>query len=281
LEADLAHAQKMESIGQLAAGVAHEINTPNQYIGDNIRFLEESFSSVHEAIDAYRALHEEVLSTETHPELAGRVTETIERTDLEFVLEEVPRSVTQALEGVDRVASIVRAMKEFSHPGQEAVTTVDLNRVVDSTVTVARNEWKDVSTVEMDLDPHLPQIEGHPGALGQVVLNLIINAVHAIKDRFDNEPQGLIRIATHCVGDWVELTISDNGCGIPEHAQSRIFEPFYTTKDIGLGTGQGLAISHGVICEKHGGHIEFTTEVNVGTTFTLRLPTQESKEEAA
>jgi signal transduction histidine kinase len=138
-----------------------------------------------------------------------------------------------------------------------------------------------VAQVELDLDTHLPQIPGHPGALGQVILNMIINAVHAIKDRYGDQPNGLIRIETAGNGDWVEIRVSDNGCGIPEHAQPRIFEPFYTTKDIGLGTGQGLAISHSVICEKHGGQLEFTTELNVGTTFTMRLPATQQKDQAA
>lgn len=281
LETDLAHAQKMESIGQLAAGVAHEINTPNQYIGDNIRFLEESFSSVTTAIGAYQELHLAVKAEGVQRELVTKVDEVAIRTDLEFVLEEFPRAVEQALDGVERVASIVRAMKEFSHPGQESHTMVDINRVIDSTVTVARNEWKYVAQVELALDPSLPNIEGHPGALGQVFLNLIINSVHAIKERFGSEASGQIRIATSRSGDSVEITLSDNGCGIPDHAQSRIFEPFYTTKDVGLGTGQGLAISRTVITEKHGGQIDYATALNEGTTFTIRLPIEAAKDEAA
>lgn len=281
LEADLAHAQKMESIGQLAAGVAHEINTPNQYIGDNIRFLNQSFASVSEAIAGYRQLQEALREKGEDEELLKEVDEIVRRTDLEFVLEEVPHAVSQAQEGVERVASIVRAMKDFSHPGQDSQTTVDINRVIDSTVTVARNEWKYVARVELDLQPKLPSIQGHPGALGQVALNLIINAVHAIKSRFGDKPEGVIRIGTRLHDEWIEITISDNGCGIPEHARSRIFEPFYTTKEVGIGTGQGLSISHKVICERHRGQIAFTTEVDAGTTFTIRLPAGFEMEEAA
>jgi two-component system NtrC family sensor kinase len=281
LESELAHAQKMESVGRLAAGVAHEINTPNQYIGDNILFLQDSFAGLHDTIDAYSALHVQAKSEGFAPELSEKVDEARTTADVEFVLEEVPNAIGQALEGVERVASIVRAMKDFSHPGLEMHTSVEINRVIESTVTVARNEWKYVATVDLDLDRNLPVIQGHPGELGQVILNLVVNAVHAIKDRHGDSTLGEIRITSRAKRDCIEIRLSDNGAGIPKEVQSHIFEPFYTTKGVGIGTGQGLAISHTVIVDRHGGHIEFETQEGVGTTFTIQLPLEAAKEKAA
>jgi PAS domain S-box-containing protein len=272
LESDLAHAQKMESVGQLAAGVAHEINTPNQYIGDNIAFLQDSFGAMSQAITSLRKVNDAARTDPKFAELTAEADAQAQRSDLDFILAEVPHAVHQALEGVERVGSIVTAMKEFSHPGQELRTTVDVNRVIKSTVTVARNEWKYVAQVEFDLQADLPSIQGHPGELGQVFLNLLINSVHAIKDRFDSDPSGLIKISSKAMGESVEVTFSDNGGGIPEKAQGRIFEPFFTTKGLGLGTGQGLAISRAVVVQRHGGEISFDTTPGEGTTFRLVFP---------
>jgi two-component system NtrC family sensor kinase len=281
LETELAHAQKMESIGQLAAGVAHEINTPNQYIGDNILFLQDSFDSMRATIGSLREVHAAAQSGAVDASLIHATQSQIEDADLDFLLEEVPKATQQALEGVERVATIVRAMKEFSHPGQDFQTTVDLNRVIESTVTVARNEWKYVAKVDLDLQPDLGHIQGHPGELGQVLLNLIVNAVHAIKDRYGAEAAGRISITSRRLAEGIEVCIGDNGCGIPEHVQPKIFEPFYTTKGVGLGTGQGLAISHAVVVDHHGGAISFSTAPGEGTTFRILLPVAHAQEAAA
>jgi len=273
LETELANrSQKMESIGELAAGVAHEINTPNQYIGDNIRCLEIGMTSLMQVMTEFKELHKIAHEQGFQPELIQNIDETIEEADLAFVLTDIPRAVAHSLEGVERVASIVRAMKDFSHLGQDGRSTVDLNRVIESTVVVARNEWKHAGILELDLDPGLPHIRGNSGQLGQVVLNLIINSVHALKERYEGLEMGLIKIKSRKIEGQVEITFSDNGCGIPITSQPRIFEPFYTTKRVGVGTGQGLAISHSVICDHHGGEITFVTKPNEGTTFTILLP---------
>lgn len=274
MEVQLRHAQKMESIGQLAAGIAHEINTPIQYIGDNTRFLSDAFTDLSEVVAKFRALHDAAANSTLTPDLLREIEDSIEKADLNFLQDEIPKAIGQTLEGVDRVAKIVGAMKEFSHPGTEHHSSVDLNRAIDSTLTVARNEWKYIADLVTDFDSTLPLVPCLPGELNQVILNLIVNAAHAIADRNseDPSPMGVIRVSSHNLGEWAEVRIQDTGGGIPPEIGSRIFEPFFTTKEIGRGTGQGLAIAHSTIVDKHKGTIHFETELGKGTTFILRLP---------
>ncbi len=274
LEAQLAQAQKLESIGQLAAGIAHEINTPVQFIGDNTRFLGDAFRDLQELLDKYGELLEGARNTEQLAESVQAVEATMEAVDLDYLKEEIPRALEQTLEGVQRVAKIVLAMKEFSHPGQEEKTLTDINKALENTVTVARNEWKYVADVITDLDPNLPLVPCIPGEMNQVFLNILVNAAHAVKDAVQNRPQskGTITITTRAVEDWCEVRISDTGTGIPEKIRHRIFDPFFTTKEVGRGTGQGLAIAHHVVVEKHKGALLFETEEGRGTTFIVRLP---------
>ena len=273
LESQLSQSQKLESIGQLAAGIAHEINTPTQYVGDNIRFMQDSFNDIAELLAKYRQLLAKAKLDSAFSELIADIEAAEEDADIDFVLEELPSAIRQSLEGVGRVSAIVRAMKEFSHPGVEEKSAVDINRAIESTVTVARNEWKYVADVKTDFAPDLPPVPCFAGEFNQVILNIIVNAAHAIADAVrDRGGKGLITISTRRDGDWVEIRISDTGTGIPETARPRIFDPFFTTKEVGRGTGQGLAISHSVIVEKHKGTISFETEMGKGTTFIIRLP---------
>ena len=194
--------------------------------------------------------------------------------DLDYVLPEIPKAIQQSLEGVERVATIVRAMKEFSHPGTGQKSAVDLNHAIESTITVARNEWKYVAEVVTHFDPKLPPVPCLAGEFNQVILNLIINATHAIADVVGDggNAKGTITITTRQDQDWAEIRVQDTGAGIPEKIRNRIFEPFFTTKGVGKGTGQGLAISRSVVVDKHGGTIAFETEIGKGTTFIVRLP---------
>jgi PAS domain S-box-containing protein len=261
LEDNLRQAQKLEAIGQLAAGIAHEINTPTQYVGDNLRFLKESFGELDSLLGQL-------------VDVGGdRASELIDATDFEYLKEEIPRALNQSLEGVDRVAKIVRAMKEFSHPAREKTAT-DLNRAIQSTITVASNEWKYVAEIEMDLDTNLPAVHCSPAEFNQVVLNIVVNAAHAISDVVGDggNGKGKIGVRTRADGDFAIIEISDSGSGMPPHVQQRIFEPFFTTKEVGKGTGQGLAIAHNVIVDKHGGTIKVSSSPGAGTTFTIRLP---------
>ena len=261
LEDNLRQAQKLEAIGQLAAGIAHEINTPTQYVGDNLRFLKESFGELDSLLGQLVEFG------------GGPARAALSEADFDYLKEEIPRALNQSLEGVDRVAKIVRAMKEFSHPAREKTAT-DLNRAIQSTITVASNEWKYVADIEMDLDANMPSVHCSPAEFNQVVLNIVVNAAHAISDVVGDggKGKGKIRVKTRPEGEWAVIEISDTGAGMPAHVQQRIFEPFFTTKEVGKGTGQGLAIAHNVIVDKHGGTIKVSSAPGKGTTFTIRLP---------
>lgn len=273
LELQLAQAQKLEAIGQLAAGIAHEINTPIQYIGDNIRFLQDSFGELDKIHSACELLHG-ARDPVADQEILDALHNLTEQCDLPYYRVEIPKSLEQSLEGSQHVARIVCAMKEFSHPGPAEKSAVDLNKAIESTITVSRNEWKYVAEVLTELDPGLPYVPCVAGEINQVVLNLILNAAHAIADAINGQPgkKGIISVSTRRDGAWVEIRVRDTGTGIPASVRHKIFDPFFTTKDVGKGTGQGLAIAHDVVVQRHGGTITFETEAEVGTTFIVRLP---------
>jgi PAS domain S-box-containing protein len=278
MEGQLATAQKLESIGQLAAGIAHEINTPVQYVGDNLRFLQEAMNDLHPLLNLCR--------TSALPEIADAAQDA----DLEYLQEEIPKAAAQAQEGISRVSHIVRAMKEFSHPGTTQKTATDLNRALDSTLTVAHNEWKYVADLVTDFDPSLPLIPCLAAEMNQVFLNMIVNAAHAISDVVGDGSlgKGTITVRTRLLknsglknsglANCVEISVADTGCGMTDEVRARIFDPFFTTKPAGRGTGQGLAISHTVVVEKHGGRIAVETAPGRGTRFIIHLPIVETGE---
>jgi PAS domain S-box-containing protein len=277
LRDQLFQAQKLESVGQLAAGIAHEINTPTQYIGDNVRFLKDSFEDLTTLLAAYGDLLQLATAhTLTPAAIAAAVSAAVSaagRTDLPYLLREVPKALDQTLEGIARVANIVGAMKEFSHPGTKEKIPLDLNHAIQSTLTVARSEWKYVAEMDTLFDPSLPRISCQPGEFNQVILNLVVNAAHAIADVVQSTGSlGKISVTTRDCKSWIEIRVGDTGGGIPTHLRTRIFDPFFTTKAIGKGTGQGLAIARSVIVDRHGGSIDFETAEGKGTTFVLRLP---------
>ncbi len=275
LQAELIHSQKLEAIGQLAAGIAHEINTPTQYIGTNIDFLNEAFGDVCKLIDNFMKLLGAAKEDAITPERIDEVEEAIEETDWEYLKEEVPQAISQSREGVVRVTSIVRAMKDFSHPGSKEKEPADINEIIDTTITISRNEWKYVADMETYFETDLPPVPCLSNEVGQVILNLLVNAAHAIGEKLKENPEitkGSIKISTRRRDDWVEIRITDTGTGIPEDARDRIFEPFFTTKEVGKGTGQGLTIARNVVVDKHQGTIDFETEAGKGTTFIIRLP---------
>ncbi|BBO82907.1 hypothetical protein DSCO28_34730 [Desulfosarcina ovata subsp. sediminis] len=274
LERDRQQAQKLESIGQLAAGIAHEINTPTQYIGDNTRFIQESTDDLLGVLSACTDLLAAVKAGAPTRTAVQTLEQRIEAADLDYLRTEMPLAIEQTLEGITRVSDIVTSMRRFSHPGSDRKSPVDLNEALESTVTVARNEWKYVADLEVDLDPELPLVRCLPGEMNQVFLNLLINAAHAIGDNNNNGEtgKGRIRISTRKNGQTVQIRIADNGGGIPESIRERVFDPFFTTKAVGRGTGQGLAIAHTVITEKHDGTIHFESRQGKGTVFIIDLP---------
>jgi PAS domain S-box-containing protein len=266
LEEQLKQAQKLESVGQLAAGVAHEINTPVQYIGDNTNFLAGAFRDLGAVLSLYRAAGGDTARRLDADQAAAEA-------DLDYLLDEAPRAITQTLDGVRHVAQIVKAMKEFAHPGTEEKVPVDINHAVETVITVARNEWKYAAEMVTDLDPDLPPVPGLPGELNQVLLNLLVNAAHAVLAAGRGPAdKGRITITTRPAVGGIEVRIVDTGCGIPESIRNRVYDPFFTTKPVGQGTGQGLAITHAVVVQRHGGILSFESEVGRGTTFIVRLP---------
>lgn len=274
LELQLQQAQKLESVGQLAAGIAHEINTPMQFLGDNIKFLETAFNELLDIQEKQGCLLEAFLKGQVNEEIIGAFDVKLTRADVRCFKEEIPNALDEALDGVARVSKIVRAMKEFSHPSSSDMIPVDINKAIETTLAIARNEWKYVAEIKTDLDPTLPLVPCMAGEINQVLLNLIINAAHAIKDVVGGKEseKGLITILTSHMNNYLEVRISDTGTGIPKDIKNKIFEPFFSTKEVGNGSGQGLAIAHHVIVKKHQGELTFETEKDKGTTFIVRLP---------
>ncbi|HEX4343577.1 MAG TPA: ATP-binding protein [Verrucomicrobiae bacterium] len=279
MEAQLRQAQKLEAVGQLAAGIAHEINTPTQYVGDNTRFLKDAFAGFATIMRSHVELLAAAKQNALTPELLERAEAALQASDIDYLFEQIPAAITETLEGVDRITKIVRAMKEFSHPGGKEKTPADLNKAIESTVTVARNEWKYVADLTLDLAKDLPMVPCFLGEFNQAILNLIVNASHAIQDVVKTNPgtKGAIHITTRRTDDSVEVRVSDSGTGIAEVHRAHIFEPFFTTKDVGKGTGQGLSVIYSCIVKKHAGTVRFETELGKGTTFIVSLPVNPEK----
>jgi len=271
MQRELAQTSKLEAVGQLAAGIAHEINTPTQYIGDNLRFLSETYGEIFGILECYRSLADASRGKKDLEDTLARLESAIEKADLDYLLEEIPTATEQSIAGIEQVASIVLAMKEFSHPGTKEKNLTDMNRALESTITVCRNEWKQVAEMDKDFDPSLPPVRCLAGEMNQVFLNLIINAAHAISESAENG-MGKITLSTNKVGDWAEIRVADTGGGIPEQVRDRIFDPFFTTKEVGKGTGQGLSVCRDIVVKKHYGELFFENETGKGTVFVIRLP---------
>jgi signal transduction histidine kinase len=272
LESDLQQAQKLESVGRLASGVAHEINTPVQFITDNVHFLRDSTVELTNLIQSLRASNQLVLDGAPSCDVAKAAVEMETSIDLAYLIDDMPKAYKGCIDGLKRVAIIVRSMKEFAHPDSTEMTDLDLNRAIESTLVIASNEYKYVAEMETHLG-EIPHVLCHAGEVNQAVLNVIVNAAHAINDVVkDSGRLGKITVSTRHEGDSVIISIKDTGGGIPEHIRARIFDPFFTTKEVGKGTGQGLAIARSVLVDKHGGDLTMETEVGLGTTFHLRLP---------
>lgn len=276
MELELRHAQKLEAVGQLAAGIAHEINTPVQYVGDSLHFLKNSTLDIVELIESYRQCFPDYVKEEVKTEFLQKIDELDEEADLEYIREHIPAAFDRTFDGIERVSTIVKAMKEFAHPDQRTKSFADINKSLENTLTVSRNEYKYIADVETEFG-NIPQVECHISDVNQVFLNLIVNAAHAIDEtRDDKNVQGKIKITTSQDEENVLIKIKDSGPGIPEEIQSRIFDPFFTTKEVGKGTGQGLAIARSIIVEKHNGALTFETGAEMGTEFTISIPIQSS-----
>jgi len=268
---ELRLAQKLESVGRLAAGIAHEINTPIQFVGDGVYFLKSAVADLQQLIEVYRGAVESLVGGAEPGPLQSQLREIEAKFDKSFLDTEIPAAFERTRDGIERVTSIVRAMKEFAHPDAKEQSTADINRAIETTLLVARNEYKYCAEVQTELG-ELPLVVCNVGELNQVFLNLIVNAAHAIEAAGRDVGTGRIRVGTASTGRFVEIMFEDNGCGIPQENLERIFDPFFTTKEVGKGTGQGLAIARSIIVEKHGGKIDVKSEVGRGTRMILRLP---------
>ncbi|MCK9329879.1 MAG: PAS domain S-box protein [Candidatus Cloacimonetes bacterium] len=283
LQHQLIHHQKLEAIGQLAAGIAHEINTPAQYVTDNNLFIQDSVNQIISFITKFNqrctSLNNQLVNETNIDKLKEHLLiihkdnlNMQDEIDFNFLIEEMPKAIEQSLEGLANISKIVKAMKDFSHPGIDSTTISNINQLINSTVTVARNEWKYSANVTLNFDENLPNIPCLPSEFNQAILNIIINATHAIKERYNDSQKGEIRVKTSFDSNYVNIEISDNGVGIPSNIQDKIFDPFFTTKKIGEGTGQGLSIVYQIIVEKHNGKLYVSSEINQGTTFKIQLP---------
>jgi signal transduction histidine kinase len=265
LEGELRQAQKLESVGQLSAGIAHEMNSPIQFVGDNVRFVAQAFTDLAAVVAAYRGGSDPSTNATVAEHLAVEL-------DTEYLLEEVPKAIIQTLDGVTRMATIVRAMKAFGDPRGDTNAWFDLNEAVRNTLVVAESEIRYVANVVEDLGD-LPPMWGNVGDLNQVVLNLVVNAAHAVGDAAaPGRERGTITVRTLCEGEDTVLQIQDTGIGIPPEIAERVFEQFFTNRGVGRGAGQGLAVAYSLVHDRHDGSITFTSEPGVGTTFTVRLP---------
>ncbi len=271
VERELRYMQKIESLGTLAGGIAHEINSPIQYVAENLRFLSDSFSKVGKVLNKVEGLLEAASANGALAAPVSAVNAAASTADLEYLLGEIPTSINQSLEGIERISEIVRAIKEFSHRDAKTKSAIDINHAIETAITVARNQWKYVPEIETDFDQSLPAVPCLPGEFSQVMLNLIVNAAHAIEETGATK-KGRITVSTRNDGDRVEIRVSDTGVGIPEEIREKIFDPFFTTKEPGKGTGQGLAICSTIITKKHEGTISVQSEIGKGTTFIVYLP---------
>jgi signal transduction histidine kinase len=272
MEIELRQAQKLESVGRLASGVAHEINTPVQFVSDSCSFLQNATQDLMSVIVSNRGMRDLVATGMPVEEALASIRKSEEDADVDYLLEQIPLAIERSLQGLERVATIVKSMKEFAHPDQSSAAFADLNRAITSTITVARNEYKYVADLETELG-ELPMVSCHIGELNQVVLNIVVNAAHAIEASVkDTDRRGKITIRTSERDQHAVIEIVDDGCGIPQTIIDKIFDPFFTTKEIGKGTGQGLAIARSVIVDKHHGKLTVDSEPGCGTTFRIWLP---------
>ncbi|WP_163337466.1 ATP-binding protein [Desulfopila sp. IMCC35008] len=270
MERELRHAQKLEALGTLAGGIAHEINTPAQFVTSNLSFVHESFGDIRSYIS--ESLELLTSTDDTKGVSVSRVRSICEEHDIEYLVEEFPLALKQSIDGIKQITNIVLSMKQFAHPGEDKQVAADINEAIRNSVTVCRNEWKYIADINFELDEELPHIECHISDINQVILNIIVNAAHALESAgYGTTEKGWITIRSRQKKGGILIAIEDNGGGIPESIKARIFDPFFTTKEVGKGTGQGLAIAYSIITEKHGGKLSFTS-TDQGTVFYIQLP---------
>ena len=277
LELKLAQAQKMEAVGELSSGIAHEINTPAQYITDNIYFLKDSFPKLINILNKYNELIDLMDSRNKNKNISADIKKIKADDDFDFIIDEIPKAISQSLEGLSRVTTIVKSMKNFAYPVSETKIFININDAIEDTINISRNEWKYVAEIVTHFDESLPLIPCFPGELNQVLLIVIINATDALKEKYgeSQKQKGIIEISTGIDGERAVITVKDSGTGIPEEIITKIFDPFFTTKRAGKGTGQGLAIAYDIIVNKHSGTINFISNDGKGAVCVIKIPVKD------
>lgn len=273
LETQLQQAQKLESIGTLAAGMAHEINTPVQYVLSNTNFLKEVFSNFLEIQAGYQHLVQVVSASGNFSEQVDEMTRLAEKLDLDYLKDEAGKAFEDTIEGINRISAIIGLMKDFSQPESGGKRLEDLNKIIRTTVDVTRNQWQDVAEIDLDLDAELPPVPLMVAHFKQIILEMILNAICALtaKQTSHPQPKGRISITTRTAGDKIDLRLADTGIGISRADIGKVFDPFFTTKPVGKGSGQGLSVVRGVV-DKHDGTITVSSTQGEGTEFTISLP---------
>jgi len=270
IEQQVNEARRLESIGVLSAGIAHEINTPIQFIGDNLGFLIEALLKIKNSYDRYDHLKAAALDDGNYVQETREIEDYNQKVKLQNLISDIEASVVESVGGIQQVRDIVLLMKEFSHPGGIDDEPTDLNKLIDDVIRICRSRSKGVAQIETDLDEDLPLILCRRGQIQQVIINLIINAIDAVDET--DSTSGTISVATRFSDDNVQIDICDTGKGIPDKIKSKIFDPFYTTKPVGKGTGQGLALAMNTIVNVHGGKLKMVDTKGYATTFRIELP---------
>lgn len=270
---ELERTQMLQNLGKLTAGIAHEINTPIQFIGDNLQFLSDGFKDLLSLLGEYEKLRDDAVENSISHIQHEQIVSAKKETDIEFISKEIPKAIEQSIDGIKRVSAMISAMRDFSHIDERRFAPANLNKAVRTTIVILRNEIKYVADVEIELDENLPSIMCCIDDMQQVFLNLVINAAHSIEEKLEEDGQrGLIKISSKQEDQYAVFTINDTGKGISPEIREKIFEPFFTTKARGKGTGQGLSIVHSALIEKHKGKLELESTEGVGTTFTIYIP---------
>ena len=271
LERELNQTHKLEAIGQLAGGISHEINTPMQYIKDNLGFLGDANADYRCILEAYRQLLEQAKEVPSLQAKAADIAVMLEQRDVDYLNDEVPKAIEQSINGAAQVVRLVGAMKDFAHPGSNKMEPEDINKLILNTLTISKNEWKLLADIDTQLADDLPKVDCYRGEISQVLLNLIVNATHAIEATGRGE-KGRITVISEFAKGVVKIRVSDTGVGIKDEHREHLFNPFFTTKEVGKGSGQGLAIARDIVAVKHHGRLYFESVEGTGTTFFVELP---------
>lgn len=272
MENQVDEARRLEAIGALSAGISHEINTPIQFIGDNLEYLESALKNIHRAYHNYDSLKQAAAQAGVCHDEVDAIDQYNASINLNILITEINAALSESRDGIKQVRDIVLLMKEFAHPGTDGKDEIDVNAIIKNVIAICRNRRKHVADVELNLDPDLPRAPCRKGQLQQVVLNLVLNAIDAIDETKTGNSRGCIEIETRATESHIQIYLSDSGCGIPQSLRQKIFDPFFTTKPVGKGTGQGLALAKNCIVKGHGGKLSLVDKADYATTFLIELP---------